>query len=154
MQLQYQPKKEGGRGGKEDRKKPGPGRERKSRAEDPPERDGDTEKETENRARERDAQYLTPASLQIPDRETDCWHEAQSEAVTEKKRQRTVKGASRSLAGQVEPPPAPMVIIHLPRSGHLAGRKTEPQGQGRGLKGGAEETPQGGRGGRRRRISQ
>ena len=67
MQPQYQPKKEGGRGGKEDRKKPGPGRERKSRAEDPPERDGDTEKETENRARERDAQYLTPASLQIPE---------------------------------------------------------------------------------------
>ena len=96
--------------GKRTGKSPGPEGKRKRRARNHPERDGDKEKETENRARERDAQYLTPAIEPADGRagKQTASTKAQSEAVTETKGQCTVNGASRPLAGQAGPHPAPM----------------------------------------------
>ena len=55
---------------------------------------------------------------------------------------------SRSPAGQVGSKQAPLELIHVPRSGHLAGRKTEPPRVIDDVGGEKEREPQRGEGGR------
>ena len=54
---------------------------------DHPERDREGEKERERERKRERGVLFTPASLKIPDRETDCWHDSPYfKAVAEKKR--------------------------------------------------------------------